>query len=180
MRYFTKQLWIDAQRPGKDTDEQWTKAFKSYQAQLKKLRGRVDADAFEFFTSANVHDGELMWFHVVDGSRPAPLGRASRRWRSSDAHPISVEVAVLDAPDTTVWTLKYQGVRRILLDFPSEEPLFHFEGRGFSDWGYHELTSAGKEFLRHEVLFSSGASILIEFKQATVKARKRTAKTRKT
>jgi hypothetical protein len=35
-------------------------------------------------------------------------------------------------------------------------------------WGYHELTDVGDGFLRHEVLFSSGATLLTEFRELTV------------
>jgi hypothetical protein len=36
------------------------------------------------------------------------------------------------------------------------------------DWGYHELTDAGDGFLRHEVLFSWGGTLLTEFRELKV------------
>jgi hypothetical protein len=57
----------------------------------------------------------------------------------------------------------------VLFDFPSGEPLFHEEGGRIDDWGYDELTAAGKLYLRHEVLFSSGATALIEFQKFSYK-----------
>jgi len=61
----------------------------------------------------------------------------------------------------------------VFVDFPSEELLFHSEGSGFGDWGYHELTYCGGEFLRHEVSFSSGAMLLFEVKQLEVQCEHR-------
>ena len=46
--------------------------------------------------------------------------------------------------------------------------MFYSEGEGFDDIGYDELTEANHEFLRHEILFSSGASILFEFQNISV------------
>jgi hypothetical protein len=40
-----------------------------------------------------------------------------------------------------------------------------FQHPPIDDWGYAELTSADKNYLRHEILFSSGAIILIEFRK---------------
>jgi hypothetical protein len=34
--------------------------------------------------------------------------------------------------------------------------------------GYHELSDAGDGFLRHEVLLSSGAVLLVEFRDVSV------------
>jgi hypothetical protein len=59
-------------------------------------------------------------------------------------------------------------LRRLAIDFPTDEPLFYREGAGFGDWGYHELTDAGDGCMRHEVLFSSGAVLLFEFKEVVV------------
>jgi hypothetical protein len=82
--------------------------------------------------------------------------------------PGSVDLSVLDAWDKLVWRLSYKTVRRILVDYPTEQPLFYREGNGFGDWGYHELTDAGSGFLRHEVLFRTGAVLLFEFAEVEI------------
>ena len=73
-----------------------------------------------------------------------------------------------DARFDTDWTLRYAHLRRLLVDFPSEEPQFFDRGGGFEDWGYHELRDAGDGFLRHAILFSSGAVVLVEFRDVSV------------
>jgi len=69
---------------------------------------------------------------------------------------------------TSFWKVSYNTVRRVMIDFPSEQPLFYQQGEGFGDWGYHELTDAESGFLRHEVLFASGAVLLFEFREVVV------------
>jgi hypothetical protein len=101
-----------------------------------------------------VHDGALLHLRLVQGAADR---REQRRLR-----PVAVELVVREWGGTA-WTLRYSHVRRVLVDFPSAEPLFHSPGDGFEDWGYHELSDAGDGFLRHEVLFSSGSIVLLEF-----------------
>jgi hypothetical protein len=83
-------------------------------------------------------------------------------------YPIKVKLTVLDANDRFIWELSYASLRRIVVDFPTGDPLFYRKGEGFGDWGYHELTDSGNGFLRHEVLFATGAVLLFEFKDITI------------
>jgi hypothetical protein len=64
-----------------------------------------------------------------------------------------------------LYTLNYQGIRRVVFDFPSDDPLFFAEGDNLGDWGYDEVSAPNSSYLRHEVLFSTGNSIIIEFKK---------------
>jgi hypothetical protein len=74
----------------------------------------------------------------------------------------------LDTHDQNVWNIVYAATRSVLVDFPSNDPLFNGSLGGFDDVGYHELTDAGDGFLRHEVLFSSGAVLAFEFKNVAI------------
>jgi hypothetical protein len=80
---------------------------------------------------------------------------------------LRVELSVAEWTKTQ-WTLRYTQIRRIFVDFPTDTPLFYNPGDGFEDWGYHELSDAGDGFLRHEILFSSGAVVLVEFRDVSV------------
>jgi hypothetical protein len=81
---------------------------------------------------------------------------------------VRVELTILDAWDKYVWQVMYSSTRSVLIDFPSDDPLFNRGLGGFDDLGYHELTDAGNGFLRHEVLFSSGAILAFEFKDVAI------------
>jgi hypothetical protein len=171
MRYFTPLMWRALQQLGQQDDEnhrKWEQAFHEYRQDLLPLRGRLDDKAFAFFDEADVHDGELLELHIMDGSRPAPLSSPARPWATPMNCPVKVELAVLDASDQFVWRLSYSVLRRVVVDFPGGEALFYQPGEGFGDWGYHELTDARDDFLRHEILFASGSSIAIEFKDLAV------------
>ena len=50
----------------------------------------------------------------------------------------------------------------VLTGFPSEDPLFAPGTGGFDDLGYHKPTEANDGFLRHELLFRSGAILAFE------------------
>ena len=174
MKYFTKELWRDLQDEdkGQAASDQWDAALAVYRAQLHLLQPRLSAQAFEFFASADVHDGDLLHFKIADRDPETPMTRVPKPpgeegWYSQD-YPVTVELEVAEGNGTTRWRLAYGHVRRVLADFPTERSLFYRDGDGFEDWGYHELTDAGAGFLRHEVLFASGATLLTEFRAITV------------
>ena len=165
MKYFTKKLWagynsrsdVEARR----ALEQGEQNAQEYARQLEQLRPRLSDEAYHFFTAESLHDGRLLAFiagdsidHDIQGLEKFDI----------NVHTPSVELRVLGANLDVRYTLQYSGVRRALFDYPSEEPLFHREGDHIGDWGYDELTAADESYLRHEVLFASGTTILIEFK----------------
>jgi hypothetical protein len=168
MKFFTKDLWLALQDRTRNVIPLQEQASRAYRAQLQDLRPRLSRESFQFFLEADVHDGELLGLAIIDGSRPAPLTEPTRPWETLRNHPIRVKLSVLDAMDKLIWHLSYTTVRRLLVDFPTEQPLFHQDGNGFGDWGYHELTDVGSGFLRHEILFATGAVLLFEFKQVDV------------
>src|SRR5579862_7312007 len=172
MKYFTPSMWLGLQDSGEQGEEnhrKWELAFQEYRQQLAALRGRLSEEAFSFFDEADIHDGELLSFRMVDGGRAAPLSCPAKPWGASMNYPVRAELAVLDARGELVWHLSYSALRRVVVDYPGEETLFYQDGEGFGDWGYHELTDAGNSFLRHEVLFARGSNLAVEFKGLVVK-----------
>jgi len=164
-------MWRRSQQIGPEADENyvhWQRAFQAYRADLEGLHSRVAEMAYTFFAEADIHDAELLDLRIVDGSRPAPLGEPARRWQSLTEYRCESNSRSLDAHDENVWHIVYSGTRSVLVDFPSDDPLFQRGLGGFEDLGYHELTDAGGGFLRHEVLFSSGAVLAFEFKNVAV------------
>jgi hypothetical protein len=182
VKYFTKQLWSDLQESGEvgaEASRRWDENYAAYSAELEALRGRLAEDVFEFFRGADVHDGSLVHLQVRDfdplAARPVDaiddgaedgtdVGPREGPYRVT----VEMRVGTSDAARDRDWTLRYAHMRRILVDFPTDTPLFFDPGGGFEDWGYHELSDAGDGFLRHEVLFSSGAIVLLEFRELSV------------
>jgi hypothetical protein len=70
MKFFTKELWLDAQNTNRTSELHLREkaASYAYRAQLDTLRSRLSDEAFQFVCSADVHDGELLELAIVDGS----------------------------------------------------------------------------------------------------------------
>lgn len=75
---------------------------------------------------------------------------------------------MINLPVPKPYLLRYENVRKIEFNYPSQAPLFYNPGWDIGDWGYDEVTAADKNFLRHDILFSSGATILLEFEKLRV------------
>lgn len=170
MKYFTKKLWRDSPS-GADAGPAaaWNRARGAYWKQLDALRPRFAPEIFAFFERADVHEGELLHVDVVDGSRIDPPDAAAQ----PGDHPVRVELALVDVYKRFLWTLRYAAVRRVVLDFPSNAPLHAPPEDGFGALGFHELTDCGGDFFRHEIVFASGATLLVEFKHVDVEQRER-------
>jgi len=167
MRYFTKELWLGYNDRGplhKTAIEQGRRNTQEYIEQLDRLRPRLSKPTYHFFKNENLHDGRLLAFIAGDAPEHEVHGR--KRF-DINARKTSVMMKVLGQDLDVLYTLKYTKVKKVVFEFPSEEPLFYDEGDHIGDWGYDELTAADDLYLRHEVLFASGTIILVEFKHFT-------------
>lgn len=163
MKYFTKEIWSGHNSRSKSdwAYEQSVLNTREYTRQLEELKPRLTEEMHRFFTTENLHDGRLLDFTAGDRINFDVHGPDKF---DISAHDHSVQMRVLGENLDVLYTLRYAGVRRAIFDYPTDDPLFHEEGRHIDDWGYDELTDAGGGYLRHEVLFASGTTILIEFK----------------
>jgi hypothetical protein len=164
MKYFTKELWLGMQdlSNAEASERDWSRRLNAYRDSLSNLRDRLPAAVMFFFEEADVHDGQLGEFRVFQP--------ALEVWDGSPdtEHPVGVDLVVHEDRGRGSWRVKYSSVRRVTADYPSDTPLFPTGGGGFGDWGYHELMDAGDGFLRHEVLFATGATLLVEFRDVVV------------
>ena len=166
MKYFTKDMVEGWQTPYSNRwDALFPKRLAAYRKQLGRLRSRLSARSYRFFAEETLHDGRLISLNVLDlpGSRVGDAD-AHRRPNLPD-----VEIRAVNGKQDKLYVLKYARVRKFQLDYPSDKPLFHLAGTGIGWWEYDELTAAGRKHLRHEVLFSSGSTLLIEFEKVVCK-----------
>jgi hypothetical protein len=171
MRYFTKELWAGSQDAGlppteaealhERTAKEWEQRAATYWRQLSRLKPRLDAVSFGFFHGGSMHDGRLVSLQVLDD---VAAGRLRSGPRKAEPMEVSIEAVpyVSIGYQPPMYRIRYQKVSRLVVDFPSDRPLFPSIGQGLGDWGYDELTAAGRGKLRHEILFSSGGTILVE------------------
>lgn len=165
MKYFTKELWASHNRRDdtvlKKALQEEERNRQEYTRQLESLRPRLSKEAYHFFTAESLHDGRLLAFSSGDSIHHEIHGLEKF---DINVHKPSVEMRVLGSNLDVLYTLRYEKTRRILFDYPSDDPLFHHEGGHIGDWGYDELTAVDDIYLRHEVLFASGTTIAVEFK----------------
>jgi len=160
MKFFTKEMWaapnFGTNEEAEQADLVWKQNIAEYEKQLEQLRPRLSANASKFFGKIFLHDGTLLSFSVgdaLDSTEEIPIKKRKTR----------VSMVVTSIDNNATYILNYSGIRHVKVEFPSDKPLFWELGDSFGDWGYDELTDAGDGFLRHEVLFASGATIAIEF-----------------
>jgi hypothetical protein len=166
-------MWLGFNSPrSKAVLGTWDRRFKAYQTSLESILPRLNRGARRFFQNALVlHDGTLTRMEVGDRVNDAD-GKATRN--TANRRQLVVRLFVLsDRVDQHCYTLEYKNIERIELNYPGKMKLFPsgmFSDLG--DWGYDELTSVENELFRHEILFSSGATIIIDFRQVSVRRKR--------
>jgi hypothetical protein len=172
MKYFTKELWIGFQEPD-DFEEGyriWKENYERYIKQLEALKERLNQTEYNFFTKESLHDGELVSLRVIDTNSMRFIEK--KKSCNNYKNPINVEIIVLNGDGDLLYTITYSKVARFNIDFSSDAELFDDYFRSFGDWGYDELSSSNESLLSHEILFSTGAMIKVEFKSIKIKRKK--------
>lgn len=151
--------------------EEFKKNAELYREQLEGLRASLSPKVQKFFETVSLHDGTLQRMSVGDDIAVAlPIGS---RGAFVNKRKLSVLLEVLDAEGERRHSLRYRSVRRVVFDYPSAEPWYmRYSDPGsnpIDDWLADELTAADERFLRHEVLFSSGTTLLVEFMEVSIK-----------
>jgi hypothetical protein len=176
MKYFTRAQHDEFNRDGPVDYEALNKECnvqdELYRKQLEELMPRLSDSARTFFDSVSLHDGTLLVMRIGDDihkqySALSTLVVNRRR--------LSVELEALNRQESHLYTLQYVRIHRFVFDFPSAEPWYlRHSDRGdnpIDDWMADELTALNDQILRHEVLFSSGSTLVIEFESIVVHTR---------
>jgi hypothetical protein len=171
MEIITKEHWLGWNSDDKEVYEWATKSseenWKVYAERLEKLRPRLNKRNYEFFKKG-LHDGRVIAFSVGEGLF-LNLDENPKLDINKDFSKTDVQIKVINAYFDAIYDLKYKTVSKVLFDFPSDTPLW---GSSIGDWGYDEISEIDEKTLRHEVLFSSGTTLLIEFEKFSFKKEK--------
>jgi hypothetical protein len=169
MKYFTRELWESFQNTETfdQCDKIWIENLKKYNEQLDSLQSRFNKDAFHFIKEESIHDGNLVSFEVINVNELNRVKDKTYKIKRRIREPISVVIKVLS--EGILYELYYSLVKNLNVKFSGESDLFQPYFRDFGDWGYDEVTSINDKVLCHEILFSSGAEIHIEFEKMKVK-----------
>jgi hypothetical protein len=142
----------------------WDRRLKLYRKSLNKILPELRPPARRFFRDALIlHDGTLTRMEV--GDRIDDIGgRATGDL--INLRRVDVRLFVLsNVVNQYCYALEYRKVERVELIFPGKLELFPCGMfPNFGDWGYDELTSPERKLFRHEILFASGATIVIDFR----------------
>lgn len=153
MQYFTNELWsrINSESPieREQADHEWEQNVEAYRKVFEISKQKLSKKFLKmYFDAKGFHDHDFVSFEIIQ----------PKRWASD---PIKVTIVVSDGESK--WTLTYKKVKKLTMNYDStiEE---HMSKWGIYTWGYDEFLPVDEDYLTHEVLFASGASILIHFK----------------
>ena len=170
MKIITKEHWRGWNSEDEKVRDWATKSsqenFKIYVERLEKLRPRFNERNYEFFKNG-FHGGQLVSYSIGDGLHLNLEKEESLKLRNFNK--TTVLLKVVGKWFNAIYDLKYENVFKSVFDFPSDSPLW---GNNTDDWGYDEILEIDEKTLRHEVLFSSGTTILIEFEKFSFKKKK--------
>lgn len=143
-------------------NRKWLRDWTAYKKQLEKLEGRVSRQAWNFFYFGfgrwSLHDAHLLSFAAGDGLDFA--GDGGHRFKYNDEKS-KVRIMILNRHQNLLCTFSCNDIRRVFFNDPPEQAPWNWSRFDYLD--RYELTSVNKRYLRLEFLFSSGATILVEF-----------------
>jgi hypothetical protein len=149
-------------------DRNLSKNFKAYQKQLAKLESRISRQAWNFFARGfrgwGLHDGHLLSFAVGDGLDHPLDGNQRFNFNKQKA---KVRILILNRRQTLLYSFVCIDIRRVVCNYPVQDPPWDRGRIGLLET--YELTSVNKHYLSLEFLFSSSATLLVEFGRLSFK-----------
>ena len=105
-----------------------------------------------------VHDGEIILFSMGD------LLTFLKHWTKVRSN--FVEMKILHPELNGIYTLCYSKIRSYKIEYSTNPPIsLESDSYILGCWGYDELSMTKDKWLRHEILFDTGASVTIEFEK---------------
>jgi hypothetical protein len=161
MKYFTR----------KALSENSKKTVSAYQKQLDKLEGRISRQAWNFFAFGfggwGLHDARLLALSVGDGLDHLANGRKQFDENKQKA---KARILILNRKQTLLYSFVCTHIRRVVFRYPVQNT--RWDSRQIELLETYELTAVSKRYLSLELLFSSNATLLIEFGRLKFKRRR--------
>jgi hypothetical protein len=158
MKYFSQKV----------LDRGFKRNFSAYQKQLAKLQGRVSRQAWNFFAFGfrgwGLHDARLLAFSVGDGLDH--LADARQQFDKNEQK-AKVQILILNRKQTLLYTFVCTDVRKVVFKYPVQKT--RRDSRQIELLETYELTAVDKHYLSLEFLFSSNATLLVEFERLKFK-----------
>jgi hypothetical protein len=143
-------------------NENFKKTVSAYQKQLAKLEGRISRQAWNFFAFGfggwGLHDACLLAFSVGDG-----LDRLANDRKQFDEkkQKAKARILILNFKQTLLYSFVCTDIRSVVFKYPVQNT--RWDSRQIELLETGELTAVNKHYLSLEFLFSSNATLLVEF-----------------
>lgn len=162
MRYFTDKLWSDINSESQEIREkanlQWQKNDEEYYKIFQKVKEKLPKRFLEIYGQQyGFHDYELKKFQIIHGDK-------------GYKDPVAVNIIISNSEQT--WSISYEKIKKIEINYELHPDIFERKRRreymGFDDYGYNEFFEIDERTLSHEILFASGATILVYFEKISI------------
>jgi len=156
VRYFNDEIWLrlnsDLQKERDEADLEWERNNKAYSAIFETIKIRLSQKFLKTYLSNDCfHDFKI---------KNTVLTQKEYGFKN----PVSVDVYVTDSNNT--FRITYKCVKKFNVNYEEAEDMVN--KRGFDDWGYDEFSSIDEQTVSHEIIFASGSTILIHFKNSNI------------
>jgi len=142
--------------------ENFKRTVSAYQKQLVKLESRISRQAWNFFAFGfggwGLHDARLLAFSVGDGPHHPADGR--QRFDVTK-HRANVRILILNRKQTLLYSFVCTDIRTVAFNYPVQDT--RWDSRRIELLDTYELTAVNKHYMSLEFLFSSNATLLVEF-----------------
>lgn len=161
MRYFTNELWnginSNSEDERKKAELQWDKNDKEYYEIFKIVKGLLPKKFMKIYEQEyGFHDYKLRNFEVIHGEE-------------GYVDPVKFSIVITNGDN--VWNIVYKKIKKISINYEQQSDMIKRKKRvyeGFDDYGYDEFFQIDEKTLSHEILFASGATILVHFEKISI------------
>jgi hypothetical protein len=168
MKYFAHESSEGTQRTSlsgaqqKALDRRFERSVRAYQKQLAKLEGRISRQAWNFFAFGfggwGLHDARLLAFSVGDGLDNPGDGRERL---DVNKQKVRARILILNRKQTLLYSFACTDIRTAVFNYPVQDT--RWDSRRVKHLLTYELTAVNKHYMSLEFLFSSNATLLVEF-----------------
>jgi hypothetical protein len=158
---------------------QWVESNRLYHEHLAEIADRLGAAAYNFFhlgwADTGLHDGILL--SLSFGDHIGFIDTLPPRLRFGRGMTV-LEMKIVNYNLDTLHVFTFKGLKSVVVDIPSDKPLWFEPGGKLGSIYSYEVVSASPEYLTIEWLLDSGGTILVDFKKLLYKKKKLRSKSR--
>ena len=168
MDYFKWEMWR-----GGDMDtvfsrmDEWDEACKAYLKQLGSLEPELSKRNWHFFSAVSLHDGYVLSVEIGD-FLDQELSKLGQFQGCEGETKVRMKVFL----GSRLCQMEYSRGRRINLKHDGLSDCHPGLVNQMQYLGYDELSMVDQGYFRHQLLFSSGAELAIEFKSFKYRMRR--------